>query len=200
LIFFCAKRHLNPPKNPRNLYFPVCVDEKAFSEKAKNTLSQLEPTISVLVEKIQPYHRENPAVDGSPETDPLVILNFLSNLDKHRMPIPFLVPPKKISFQQSCQFYSDEDASNNTPPNVVVHADPLEHGKTVMEYITNCPIKEASGKFDLVAKIAVEIDGHTRDIFEVLMQLTWYSRLVVDEFEKTLTSQTSGTPKSSTPS
>ena len=188
LIFFCAKQHLDPPNNPRNLYFPIFTDKQNFSERAKQIISQLEPIVSELVEKIQPYHRAKPEVEGTPEVDPLVTLNFLSNFDKHRMPIPFLVPPQEISFQQTCEFYSDEDASANIPPNVVIHVDALKHGKTVMEYITNCPIKVATGKFEIKAKVAIEVNGYTRDIFEVIEQLRWYSRIIVDEFEKTLTS------------
>ena len=186
LIFFCAKQHLDPPKNPRNLYFPIFTDAKAFAKGANSIISQLAPEVSELVEKIQPYHREKPDVEGTPELDPLVTLNFLSNHDKHRMPIPFLVPPQEISFQNTCRFYSEEDADANIPPNVIIHVDPLTHGKTVMEYITNCPIELATGKFQIKAKVAIEVNSYHLDIFKILMQLTWYTRLVVEEFEKTL--------------
>lgn len=187
LIFYCASRHNDPPKSPRTLYFPIFAKSNEFEKRARNILSQLEPEVVELLEKIQPYHRKKPEVEGTPEIDPLVTLNFLSNLDKHRMPIPFLVPPQEISFQQCCHFYSDEDASANVPPNVIVHVDALTHGKIVMEYITNCPIEMAAGKFAIKAKVAIEVNGCTRDIFEIMQQLTWYSRLIVDEFEKTLT-------------
>ncbi len=193
LIFFCATLHLDPPKQPRSLYFPIFTDAQDFSKQAKKASSQLDPIVSELVEKIQPYHREKSEVEGSSEADPLFILNCLSNFDKHRMPIPFLVPPQEISFQQSCQFYSDEDASANIPPNVVIHVDALEHGKTVMEYITNCPIKVATGKFEIKAKVAIMVNGHARDIFEVIEQVRWYSRIIVNEFENTLTRKSTRT-------
>lgn len=188
LVFFCARQHLDPPKKPRSLFFQIFTDAEQFSKGANAIISQLSPEVSALVEKIQPYHREKPDVGGAPEYDPLVSLNFLSNLDKHRMPIPFLVPPQEIIFKQACQFYSDADAEANTPPNVIVHVDALVHGKTVMEYITNCPIKEAAGEFHIRARVAIDVNNYNRDFFEIMEQLTWYTRLIVEEFEKTLTS------------
>lgn len=194
MIFYCAKRYLDPPAKPRSLYFPIFTDALGFSKAAKETISQLEPEISELVEKMQPFHREKPDVEGTPEFDPLVSLNFLSNLDKHRMPVPFLMPPKEITFNQACQFYTEADADANIPPNVIVHVDPLEHGKTVMEYITNCPIKKAAGELHIKASVAIDVNGIRRELFEVLAQLLWYTRLVIEEFEKNLTVKSTRTP------
>ena len=168
-------------------YFPIFTDESAFTKQAKQIISQLEPSIAELVERIQPYHRAKSDVEGTPEFDPLVSLNILSNLDKHRMPVPFLIPPQEISFQQSCQFYSNEDATANIPPNVIIHAGSLVHGKTVLEYITTCPIKQADGVFQIKANVAIEANNFTREVIEIISQLTWYTRLVVNEFEKHLT-------------
>jgi len=61
------------------------------------------------------------------------------------------------------------------------------HGKTLMEYITKCPIKKATGVFNINANVAIQINSYTREVFEVMSQLTWYTRLIVDEFEKALT-------------
>ncbi len=194
LIYFCASRHLDPPAKPRSLYFPIFTDPHQFAKTAKSTISQVEVEISELIEKIQPYHRGKPDVDGSPEFDPLVSLNFFSNLDKHRMPVPFLVPPNEISFNQTCQFYTEEEAKANIPPNVIIHADPLMHGNMVMEYITNCPLKEAAGNFQIKAGVAVEVNNHRRELFEVLSQLIGYTKLVIGEFEKTLTIKSTRTP------
>jgi len=194
LVFFFAKQHLDPPKKPRSIFFPIYTDENQFSKGANVIISQLPPEVSTLIEKIQPYHREKQNVEGAPEFDPLVSLNFLSNLDKHRMPIPFLVPPQEITFNQSCEFYSDTDAESNTPPNVIIHVDALVHEKLVMEYITNCPIKQAAGEFHIKAKVVIEVNNNNRELFEIMEQLTWYTRLIVVEFEKTLTKSSRGTP------
>lgn len=187
LIFHCARRQVDPPSTPRSLYFPIFKDAQQFSKKAKATLSQLEPEISELVEKIQPYHREKPEIEGTPDFDPLVSLNILSNLDKHRMPVPFLVPPNEIAFNQTCEFYSDADAEANIPPNVIIHAEPLVHKKVVIEYITNCPVKQVSGNLHIKAKVVVEVNNTRRELFEILAQLIWYTGLIIAEFEKTLT-------------
>lgn len=187
LVYYCATLKSSPPKKPRSLYFPIFSTEDSYRKSAKEITSQLQPAIAELIEKIQPYHRSKPEIEGTPDTDPLIFLSHLSNHDKHRFPIPILIPPREMSFKQQCQFYSDADAAANVPPNVIIHLDALVHGKNVMEYVTNCPIKEVSGEFQIKVNVAIELNGQPQEALLVVRQLVWYTKLVVSEFEKVLT-------------
>jgi hypothetical protein len=186
LIYTCAQIVLDPPLRPRGLQFPIIQDSKDYENAARFVATQLPINIGVLLEKIQPYQRNNPDVEGSPETDPLVLLNWISNHDKHRMPVPFLIPPREIEFTHMCEFASSEQAAENAPPNVIVHTGPLSDGVTLLEHRTKHPIIRASGQFKITAHVGFETHLGVREIIEAIGQLTWYTRLVVDEFSKEL--------------
>lgn len=111
----------------------------------------------------------------------------MSNHDKHRMPVPFLLPPKEIGMNHTCEFYSDQEAAENVPPDVVVHVDPLSHGKKIIEHRTKHPVKSVSGKLDIVAHVAFNTHNGVRDLTESMNQLTWYTKLIIDEFAKEFT-------------
>jgi hypothetical protein len=184
LIYVCAQIRADPPPRPRDLQFPIVQGPEQWLTAVKSIAPQLPESIADLLEKVQPYQRGRPDVEGSPEHDPLVLLNWISNHDKHRMPVPFLVPPKEIEFSQSCEFASEADAAANVPPDVVVHAGPLSHGATLLEYRTTHPVTKVSGQFKITAHVGFETHAGTREISEAVGQLTWYTRLVVDEFAK----------------
>lgn len=184
LIYVCALIRADPPPRPRDLQFPIVQYPGQYATAMRNIAPQLPADIADLLEKVQPYQRGRPDVEGSPEHDPLVLLNWISNHDKHRMPVPFLVPPKEIEFAQSCQFASEADAAANVPPDVVVHAGPLSHGAMLLEYRTKHPVSKVSGQFKITAHVAFETHAGPREISEATGQLTWYTRLVVDEFAK----------------
>lgn len=186
LIYVCAQQFADPPPNPRRLQFPIIQDSSQYQNAVRDILPQISSNIADLLEKIQPFQRNNPDVEGTPEHDPLVLLNWISNHDKHRMPVPFLVPPKEIGINHTCEFESDEDASKNVPPDVVVHVDPLTHGKKIIEHRTKHPVKRVSGKLDIVAHVAFNSHNGVRDLSEAMNQLTWYTKLIIDEFAKEL--------------
>lgn len=186
LIYACAQTALDPPAHPRELQFPIVQDSRQYKNAVREIAPQLPVGIAELLEKIQPYHRSRPDVEGSPEHDPLVLLNWISNHDKHRMPVPFLVPPREIEFTQTCEFASEADADANVPPDVVVHAGPLSHGATLLEYRTKHAVARISGRVKITAHVAFETHAGTREVSEAIGQLTWYTRLVVDEFAKNL--------------
>lgn len=188
LIYVCALSYADPPRRPRDLQFPIIQDVGLYANAVRNIAPQLPADIADLLEKVQPYQRRRPDVEGSPEHDPLVLLNWISNHDKHRMPVPFLIPPKEIEFAQSCEFGSDADAAANVPPDVVVHAGPLSHGMTLLEYRTKHPVSKVAGQFTIIAHVAFETHVGTREISDAISQLSWYTRLVVDEFAKRIAS------------
>jgi len=186
LIYVCAQSYSDPPTNPRRLQFPIVQDSRQYQNAVRDILPQISPEVSNLLEKIQPFQRSNPEVEGAPEFDPLVLLNWISNHDKHRKPLLFLVPPKEIGINHTCEFESEQDASENVPPDVVVHVDPLSHGKNIIEHRTKHPVKKISGKLDITAHVAFNSHNGLRDLSETMNQLTWYTKLIIDEFSKEL--------------
>jgi hypothetical protein len=58
--------------------FPICLDEREWVTKAPSQYWSINPNVLRLIDRVQPYHREDPSAH------PLAILRALSNLDKHR--------------------------------------------------------------------------------------------------------------------
>jgi hypothetical protein len=186
LIYACAQTVSNPPKRPRALLFPIIENPLTYTKAVQEIAPQLPARIAELLERIQPYQRSKPNVEGTPEQDPLVLLSWISNQDKHRMPVPFFVPPSEINFTHTCEFASEAEASANLPPDVVAHAGPLSNGAILLEYRTKHPVTRVSGQINIAAHIAFETNVGTQEISTILGLLTWYTRLVVDEFAKGL--------------
>jgi hypothetical protein len=63
--------------------FPIFTDECRFKVLAAPMIKGIKGKERTLIERVQPYIATNP-----PRADPLAMINELSNLDKHRLPIP----------------------------------------------------------------------------------------------------------------
>ncbi len=73
--------------SPRQTAYPIWLTEKEWATIAPAQYWSIMPAMVRLMDKTQPYHREQP------ETHPLAILRTLSNFDKHRaIPTVALVP------------------------------------------------------------------------------------------------------------
>tara|TARA_R110002049_G_scaffold69023_1_gene178831 strand:+ start:793 stop:1590 length:798 start_codon:yes stop_codon:yes gene_type:complete len=182
LVYALARIKQDPPKNPRVIKFPIYQDESQFNGQSKSTLDQLSDQSSDLIRKIQPFQRNNQNVEGKPEDDPLVLLNWLSNFDKHQIPINIHLPPNSIAHSAGVEYYSNEEASLNVPPDVVVWVDKLIPGTVLMEYRSKHPIKRVEGNFNLVTTVSIDIKGTLIPLLDVLPYLTNYTNLILNQF------------------
>jgi hypothetical protein len=69
-------------KKPRS-QFPIFTDECRFKVIGLPMIKGIKGKERTLIERVQPYIASNP-----PRSNPLAIISELSNLDKHRLPIP----------------------------------------------------------------------------------------------------------------
>ncbi|RUW58750.1 hypothetical protein [Mesorhizobium sp. M7A.F.Ca.US.008.03.1.1] len=186
LAFALARLKLDPPAMPGAIHFPIQETEAAFSDKRiTNCLSQMEPQAAEKITQVQPFQRgKHPEIgaDGKPSDDPLLVLQKLSNIDKHRVPAVALLGQVKQDHSHTVEFYSEDDASANVPPDTTVAVDPLRPGLVVMEYRTNCPIKSATGQWAVEARLMVSVDGGWLPFEQTVGQLVWYANLVADQF------------------
>ena len=87
-----------------------------------------------LIERLQPFQRNRADVEGTPEKDALsYILQWLNNTDKHRVPSVILIAPTEMAHSWEVQFYSDEDAKANAPPDTTVWFDALQPGVVLLD-------------------------------------------------------------------
>ncbi|TIT40726.1 MAG: hypothetical protein E5W76_15740 [Mesorhizobium sp.] len=186
LAFALARVKLDPPTVPGAIHFPIHESEATFSDKRiTNCLSQMPPQAAEKITEVQPFQRgKHPEIgdDGKPSDDPLLVLQKLSNTDKHRVPAVALLGQVKQDHSHTVEFYSEEDASANVPPDTSVAVDPLRPGLVVLEYRTNCPIKSATGQWAIEARLMVSVDGGWLPFEQTVEQLVWYVNLIADQF------------------
>jgi hypothetical protein len=65
-------------EEPGRTQFPIFRDSDAFARDGRRMIKDLADEHAAFIERLQPYHRDDIY------TDPLFILNRLSNVDKHR--------------------------------------------------------------------------------------------------------------------
>lgn len=182
LAYALARLKKDPPNDPREISFPIFQKQTDFNKKARIRIKQFPNDALALIQRIQPFNRERPDVLGKPQEDPLVLLQWLNNVDKHQEPSWILLPPKSFEFSQTVHFYSDEDARYDGAPKVTLFADPLKQGNTILEQITYKPIEKVSGQMNIVANVAIPTCQGVIPVPDILNQLTNYTELIVSEF------------------
>ncbi len=182
LTFALARLKQDPPANPRSIKFPIYQEEAQFRNGSSSTIRQLTTDVAELIEKTQPFQRNNPNVEGTPADDPLVILNWLSNIDKHQIPIVIHLFPNSIANSARVEYYSEEEASLNVPPNVSVWVDNFTPGTTLMEYKSKHPIKKVSGSFNYIVTVSIDVKGTLLPVMKLMPYLIGYTNLVLDQF------------------
>jgi hypothetical protein len=182
LAFALARLRCDPPPKPSQISFPLFSDKTLFKKKARTTLEQLPDGAVRLIESIQPFNRDGSSAMGSPESDSLVLLQWLNNADKHRVPSVVLIGQLDATHEASIEYYSEEDAAANSPPDTIVWSGALHPGVILLELRTKSPVAKVSTSFKVRATVAVETHLGQPSVIVVMQSLRYYTTLVVDQF------------------
>jgi hypothetical protein len=184
LAFGLARLRQDPPTNPAAVHFPIYQNKSAFGkrDRVRQSLDQMPTQAASLIELLQPFQRDRPEVEGSPETDALALLQWLNNTDKHRVPSVVLVAPTEVHHSFSVEFHSEEHAHANVPPDATVWFDTLQPGVVLVEQKTNQPIAEVTANYHVEAIVAIQIIHNRVPVVRVLSELSYYTGLVVEQF------------------
>lgn len=71
--------HSGPPARPQRIEFPICPSEAKSNDKAKELAALVAPDVWRVVDAVQPFRERSSA-----HLNPLEMLRWLSNVDKHR--------------------------------------------------------------------------------------------------------------------
>lgn len=152
LAFALARLRRDPPERPNDIAFPVYQDESKFNRRGRRWIDQLPDPAIDLIERLQPYQR-----DGDPVQDELVLLQWLSNTDKHRVPPLILLAPTDLDhrFDLTFETEADVEAQDLTRPEIVWDG-PLTTGVVLLEQRTTRPVASVRGRGDGQAVVAIE--------------------------------------------
>ena len=182
LAFALARLHRDPPDRPLRVAFPIYTDKAQFERNGRGNIDQLPQAAALLIERLQPFQRDGSAALGTADRDALVLLQWLSNADKHRVPSIVLIAPTEITHSFSPAFLSDEDAAANVPPDATFWGGPLKPGAVLLEYRTKYPLASASGRFDGKAIVALQTIHEPSAVVPTLQALHQYTALVSAQF------------------
>jgi hypothetical protein len=155
LCYSAARLRCDPPGDPRNIQFPILDNETAYREKAARTLRQLPNEAVQLLDHFQPFQMQDPEAI---KRHSLLVLQHLSNQDKHRIPQVVLLRVAQHDHEQKLEFGSDAEAAAwiSEPPNIVIEGGPVWAGSALMTVTSIRPAGKIKGTLRLEAVPAVE--------------------------------------------
>ena len=178
LVWGLATASGTPPSKPRQVQFPI-VEKEVDWVKGSRQIAELLPVAQHAIENIQPFKRGGE--HGTPEQDPLLLLNWLSNTDKHRLAILPIVQPLELQHSFAVEFRTDEEARANVPPEVEMNADPFVDGTRLFRQVTKHPIVKIKGQYGVRGRVVVVDQEHGHlGVTESLAKLVTYVPQVVD--------------------
>jgi hypothetical protein len=182
LAFALARLQCDPPPRPGRISFPIFTDKSKFEKDGRSALTQMPAAAASLIERLQPFNRDGSLAMGTPESDALVMLQWLNNADKHRIPSVVLVGQVDATHEASVEFYTEEDATASGPPDITAWNGPLQPGVVLIDSRTKNPVAKVKGQFKVRATVAIETNlGHSPLIVAV-QSMGFYTGLVVDQF------------------
>ena len=178
LVWGLATLGGNEPIQPTRVQFPI-VERRSEWRMERARISALPPAAQAAIELVQPFQRSGP--DGEPASDALLLLNRLSNREKHRLAIEPTMTPSEISHACSVDFGSDEAAELNVPPDVVLSADAFVQGAVLIRQVTKTPILDVKGEYAFKGQVVV-IDSIAGGlgVTTILSQLAHYVPQVIN--------------------
>ncbi len=160
LAYALACVRQNPPARPWELAYPIFGDQADFDRRGRRGLNLLPDAAAQLIEHIQPFQREVWPLDV-PEFHPLMMLQRLSNSDKHRLPKIAVVVPQEMKPRCTLEFHSDEEArAQDIEGGTTIWGGPIEPGVVLFELRTTAPIKKVDFQFE--GKFAVSLEEEHR--------------------------------------
>lgn len=182
LAFALARLNKDPPENARSISFPIFEDKSSFEKNSLAGLSQMPTEAAGLITSLQPFQRNGSLESGTPENDPLLLIQWLSNSDKHRVPSVVLLAPADLALSGVVAFQNVEDLAANLPPDATIWAGPILPGSVLLEYRTKHPLASVSGAFDVKAVVALETNKGPMPVDEIIPKLGYYAELVIEHF------------------
>lgn len=152
------------PSRPNLVQFPVVERPERWTEAVGTRLQCVPHEVVERIRITQPLMRPE---DERPR-DPLVLLQHLSNTDKHRASITCGFHPESVNADFSVEFEDEEAASRNVPPDVTLHGITMEEGAVLIEYRTKDPIRATKGGFALTFELLLDTPSGPQKLFDTI--------------------------------
>ena len=175
-VWEMATRAGHQPARPHRIQFPIERDDpERWKSVVKDRLDGVPEVVADRVKLVQPFNRP----EDEREQDALVLLQELSNLDKHRASVRALAVMHESSHNFAVRFADDEASSRNVPPDMTLHQPVVEDGSVLGELRTVDPIVSVSGTWGIGLRLVISTSIGDRLMFETLDDLVGYVNQVL---------------------
>lgn len=152
LVWGVATTKNKNPAKPNQIQFPL-VEKKENWLRESSRIGELPGAARRAIEELQPFQRSG--VDGQPEQDPLLLLNRLSNKEKHRMALLPIITPSELEHSFAVEFYSEAEAAADGEPQVEINGDIFTDKTIIIRQTTRHPIAKVKGDFKAKAQVVI---------------------------------------------
>jgi hypothetical protein len=144
LCFSSARLRRDPPQDPRAIQFPIFATRDAYNDNAARTLNQLPDEAVRLLEHFQPFQK---GTADEIQKHALLMLQYLSNQDKHRIPQVALLRVHQSDHRQELAFESSAEAEEwiAASPHFVIEGGPVWAGSTLVSVTCSRPAGRIQG-------------------------------------------------------
>jgi hypothetical protein len=141
-------------RKSRSTGFPIFTDESQFKQVGLPRIQSIAEDERELIERVQPYVATNP-----PRNDPLAILNTLSNLDKHRLLVPFVAA---VDVRESWVASDNAEIKWN-----FIEAGPVEDGARIVGFTATPRDPSVAMEVDTQSGLQIELRDTGADHLEI---------------------------------
>ena len=144
----------NPPKNPREVTFPICLTEAQWDRKVREALETVPPVALDRLRSVQPFMFERGADSA------LVRLHATDIRDKHKGALSCAFTVREIATELATLEYVDEDEIPDPPFTVATEeVDALANGQRVLSIHSSARFEKVSLPLTIGSEITMETDA-----------------------------------------
>jgi hypothetical protein len=155
LCFSAARLKRDPPAHARAIQFPIFDTREVYRDKAARTLEQLPDAAVDVLEHFQPFQK---GVADEIQRHALMMLQHMSNQDKHRIPMVALLRVHQRDHRQDLTFESETEAQEwiAAAPQFVIEGGPVWPGSTLVSVTCSQPAGRIQGTVNIEAFPAID--------------------------------------------
>lgn len=152
------------------IQFPIVDKSQRWADAVATRLDGVPTPVVERIRITQPFMR----TESERPRDPLVLLQHLSNTDKHRTSISCAFSASQFNVDFGVDFGDAKTADRNVPPDLTFHDFAMEDGALLVEYRAKDPIQATYGGFGVNLELLIDTPTGPQKAFEVLGSLIQY--------------------------
>jgi hypothetical protein len=156
------------------LQFPILDDEAKWEKAKRERLQIVADEVADRIRVLQPFNRPSREVSR----DPLLVLNWLDVLDKHRSNIRVNITGGNINTNLKIEWETPSFAERNLPPQVIYYTPEVVDGAVLAEFRSRDPLAQFEGGCSFQFSFTAETPSGREELFGLANNMIQYVQQV----------------------